>query len=103
MSTSKPKLQTLQLPLTPNLFLHLAKTIQSLAMGPNNDTQTIICQVKEEVVEFAGYSVFKETIIQLTPEEFNCLRENLESVTSLPDCSSHYLKNIVQQSFLRID
>ena len=91
MSTIKTKPQTLQLPLSPDRFLHLATTIQPMAVGPTNDTETSFCLVKVEVVEFANQNVFRKVIIRLTPEEFNCLRESINSVVNLLDYTSHYI------------
>ena len=98
MSKIKPKLQTLKLPLSPNLLLHITTTVQPIAVGPTSDTETSICLVKKEVVEFADHNVFKKAFIQLTPEKLSFLRENIDSVTTLRDYTSHYLKKHVQQS-----
>ena len=83
---------------SPNPFLHLSTSIQPMAVEPNNDKETTICLVKEEVLESAGPNVCKKAIIQLTPEEFNCSKESINSVNVLLDYTSHHLKNHVQLS-----
>ena len=77
MPSIQPTPQNLQLLLYPNLVLHLMTSNQPMAIRALNSQllTTKICLIEKEIVDFAGRTVIKKVVIQLTSEEFNCLKK----------------------------
>lgn len=90
METPTPKSQTLRMPLSSNLYLQMNAATQPMAVGNHNQQHIDISFVKEEIAQFAGHNVFKKAIIQLTIEEYHCLKASLKSVDSLLSFTEEY-------------
>ena len=84
MAVSLYKAQVLQLPLSQNLTLTMQTTAHPMAVGDNASLHLVdISLVREEVAQIAGRNVLKKAVIQLTLEEYNCLKAALLSTDTI--------------------
>ena len=79
--TGKP--QMLQLALSENLSLFMTTTPQLMAVGSNIQQHISVSLIKEEIAQFAGQNVIKKAVIQLTLEEYFCLKTAFGTVDSI--------------------
>ena len=94
--TGKP--QMLQLALSENLSLFMTTTPQQMAVGSNSQQHISVSLIKEEIAQFAGQNVIKKAVIQLTLEEYFCLKTAFGTVDSIINFTTKFNQYNVKPS-----
>ena len=104
MAVSPYKAQVLQLPLSQNLTLIMQTTAHPMAVGDNACLHHVeISLVKEEIAQIAGHNVLKKAVIQLTLEEYNCLKAALLSTDTVFNYTATFNSNHAKPTIAKLD
>ena len=104
MAVSPYRAQVLQLPLSQNLTLIMQTTAQPMAVGDNASLHDVeISLVKEEIAQITGHKVLKKAVIQLTLEEYNCLKAAFLSTDTVFNYTATFNSNHAKPTIAKLD
>ena len=79
-------------------------TAHPMAVGDNASLHHVeISLVKEEIAQIAGHNVLKKAVIQLTLEEYNCLKAALLSTDTVFNYTDTFNSNHAKPTIAKLD